>query len=239
MLSGLPEVTQLAGKRSRIKELQVWAPGRNGELLCLNKHSPKGRDLGWLILGRCFNFSSSRKRTNPEHWVTAAAAQDEQGTAGGNNRGFIFTSFLRSYLKLGMCKGGGGRRPVARERKEQVAGRIPVRQACWAEGFCAELVASGDSLGLITYKVGAPCPELHGGGVRMALGPKEIGSVSQGAPSRKSLPGCRRTRRLELRTKMNQSMCLTYCELHPSKPIISWMYHKSEMHLIPLPNIIA
>lgn len=114
MLSGLPEVTQLAGKRSRIKELQVWAPGRNGELLCLNKHSPKGRGLGWLILGRCFNFSSSRKRTNPEHWVTAAAAQDEQGTAGGNNRGFIFSSFLRSYLKLGMCKGGeeeGGQWP--------------------------------------------------------------------------------------------------------------------------------
>lgn len=71
---------------------------------------------------------------------------------------------------------------------------MSVRWTCWAEGSCAELEGSRESLGFITYKVGAPCPELHGAEVKM-----DTGSVSSGVPphlqcvNRKSLAECRRT----------------------------------------------
>lgn len=93
MRSGLVEVAQLVSKRSRIKDLQdrAWRP--NGELLCLNSNSPQGRGLVWLILGRCLGFSSWRKRTIPQCWVTAAADQDKQGIAGGINQGLLSNAF--------------------------------------------------------------------------------------------------------------------------------------------------
>lgn len=64
--------------------------------------------------------------------------------------------------------------PVARERQENAARKMSIRRACWAEGACAELEASRESLGFITYKVGAPCPELHGAGVTMANRTQEV-----------------------------------------------------------------
>lgn len=108
--------------------------------------------------------------------MSAAAAQDERGTAGGNNEGVTFTSFLRSCLKLGMRKGkeGGGQWPKGGAH----CWKIPMRQACGAEGCCVEMVASTESLGFIPFKVGTPCPELRGGGVSIVLGGRDKGSES-------------------------------------------------------------
>lgn len=66
-------------------------------------------------------FRSQRKRSIPWHWVTAAAAQDDQGIAGGGNNQFD-SQMLSEVMSETMCKGEERQGVGGHGRQEHIAG---------------------------------------------------------------------------------------------------------------------